>query len=90
MNGLRLKLFIGNPKTIPEFIETSGYHVIIHNQTYAITYNEGYDISPGIETNFAINRLYETNKPKPYSDCVDLDSIDSFDSDLLIYVFNKC
>ena len=64
-NGLRLKLFIDNPKNIPDFIERSGYHVIIHNQTYAISANEGYDISPGIETNFAISRLYETNKPKP-------------------------
>jgi len=91
MNGLRLELFIGNPSNIPEFIHSSGYHVIIHNQTYAIKYNEGYDISPGIETNFAINRLYETKKPKPYSDCIELDSIDSFDSDLfrVTYGLNK-
>ena len=40
-NGLRLELFIGNPKNIPEFIETSGYHVMIHNQTYKMTTNEG-------------------------------------------------
>jgi hypothetical protein len=40
-NGLRLELFIGNPKNIPEFIETSGYHVMIHNQSYKMTTNEG-------------------------------------------------
>jgi hypothetical protein len=80
MNGFRLELFIGNPKNIPNFIQTFGYHVIIHNQTYKISFNEGFDITTGMETNFAIKRLYETLKPKPYSECIDLDSIDSFDS----------
>ncbi len=80
LHGLRLELFIGDPKNIPKFIQTSGYHVIINNQTYGITFNEGYDISPGVETNLAINRLYESTKPKPYSECIDLNSIDSFDS----------
>jgi hypothetical protein len=82
INGLRLELFIGNPKNIPKFIQTFGYHVIIQKQKNKITFNEGLDITTGIETNLAINRLYESNKPRPYSECIDLDSIDSFDSDL--------
>jgi hypothetical protein len=91
MNGLRLKLFIDNPKNIPDFIERSGYHVIIHNQTYAISANEGYDISPGIETNLAVNKVYQTLKPKPHSDCIVLNTINSFDSYLYkaIYKLNQ-
>ncbi len=67
-NGLRLKLFVGNPNNVPKFIETNGYHVIIHNQTYKISINEGFDVSTGVETNVIINRIYETLKPKPYSE----------------------
>ena len=51
INGLKLELFIGDPKNVPDFLETFGYHVIIHNQTYPIAFNEGYDISTGVETN---------------------------------------
>ncbi len=92
INGLRLKLFIGNNlNDMASFQELLGYHVIIHNQTYKITLNEGFDISTGVETNFAIYKVYETNKPNPYSDCIDLNSIDSFDSNLyrVIYASNK-
>jgi hypothetical protein len=80
MNGLRLELSIGNPNNVPEFTETNGYHIMIHNHSYKISFNEGYDISTGVETNIAINRIYQRLKPKPFSDCMDLDSIDSFDS----------
>ncbi len=79
LNGLKLELFIGHPQKIPNFIETFGYHVIIHNQTYPIAFNEGYDISTGVETNLIVSRSYETSKPKPYSDCTDLSTL-SFDS----------
>jgi hypothetical protein len=91
INGLRLKLFVGNPNNVPKFIETNGYHVIIHNQTYKISTNEGFDISTGVETSVIINRIYETLKPKPYSECIDLNSIDSFDSNLyrVLYGLNQ-
>ena len=91
INGLRLELFIGNPYNIANFVSTTGYHVIIHNRTYKISLFDGYDISTGVETNLAISRLYVTNKPKPYSDCIDLNSIDSFDSDFyrVIYGLNQ-
>jgi len=49
INGLRLKLFIGNNlNDMASFQELLGYHVIIHNQTYKITLNEGFDISTGV------------------------------------------
>jgi hypothetical protein len=91
INGLRLELFIGNPYNIANFVSTTGYHVIVHNRTYKISLFDGYDISTGVETNLAISRLYVTNKPKPYSDCIDLNSIDSFDSDFYraIYGLNQ-
>jgi len=78
VNGLKLELFIGNPTNIPELIEKYGYHVIIHNQTHKISLNEGYDVSTGVETNFVIEKSYQTLKPKPYSDCIYLDSFDSY------------
>jgi len=87
VNGLKLELFIRNPYNIPNFIQSSGYHVIVHNRTYKISFFDGYDISAGVETNLAISRLYETNKPKPYSECIDLKSIESFDSNLYRVMF---
>jgi hypothetical protein len=50
---------------------------------------QGYGISAGIETNFAINRIYEILKPKPYSECIDLNSIDSFDSHLYRVIYDS-
>jgi hypothetical protein len=87
--GFKLQLFIGNPNNIPEFVEKSGYRVIIHNQTYTLSFNEGFEISTGVETNLAINRIYETLKPKPYSECIHLDTIDSFDSYLYRVIYSS-
>jgi hypothetical protein len=88
-NGFQLELFIGNPNEILDYMISSGYHILINNQTYKISTFEGYDISTGIETDIAINRLYTSLKPKPFSDCIELDKIDSFDSDLYRYIFKS-
>jgi len=89
INGFQLELFIGNPNEILDYMISSGYHILINNQTYKISTFEGYDISTGIETDIAINRLYTSLKPKPFSDCIELDKIDSFDSDLYRYIFKS-
>jgi len=91
LNGLKLELFIDNPNNIANFIQKSGYHVIIHNKTYKISLNDGYDISSGVETNLAVNKIYQTLKPKPHSDCIVLNTINSFDSYLYraIYRLNQ-
>ena len=77
-NGFRLELFLGNPNTIAPFIENSGYHVNVNNQTAHIKISEGYDIAAGMETNIILNRYYNSLKPYPYSECRD----GEFDSDL--------
>ena len=35
-NGLKLKLFVGNPDMILDFISKSGYHLMIDNQSAII------------------------------------------------------
>ena len=89
INGFQLELFIGNPNEILDYMISSGYHIMINNQTYKISTFEGYSVSTGIETDIAINRLYTSLKPKPFSDCIELDKIDSFDSDLYRHIFKS-
>ena len=88
-NGLQLELFIGNPNEILDYIETSGYHIMIDNQTYKISNSKNIDISVGTETDIVLSRLYSSLKPKPFSYCIELDKIDSFDSDLYRYMFKS-
>jgi hypothetical protein len=89
INGFQLELFIGNPNEMLDYMVSSGYHILINNQTFKISIFEGYSISTGIETDIAINRLYTSLKPKPFSDCIELDKIDSFDSDLYRHIFKS-
>jgi len=88
-NGLKLELFVNNPNETlgNDYVETSDYHIVISNQTYEISMSESIDISVGVETNIAVNRLYTSLKPKPFSNCIDLSKIDSSDSDLYRYMF---
>jgi hypothetical protein len=89
INGFQLELFIGNPNEILDYIETSGYHIMIDNQTYKISNSKNIDISVGTETDIVLSRLYSSLKPKPFSYCIELDKIDSFDSDLYRYMFKS-
>jgi len=77
-NGLRLELFLGDPDFTPPFIYTSGYNIMISNQSSDINFFEGYSVAPGMETNIILNRVYTSLKPHPYNECINSD----FDSDL--------
>ena len=68
-NGLRLELFIGNPDIIFDFIQKTGYHVIVSNQTAKLGIDEGFDVSTGTETSISINRLFTKQLPLPFNDC---------------------
>ena len=50
--------------------ESTGFHIMIHNSSIDPISSDGFDISSGVETHIAINRLFISKKPYPYSDCV--------------------
>lgn len=81
--GLVLKLFSGNLESIPALNEKSGYQIIISNQSNQPLFNEGITISPGMESNLKVERLFRQHLGQPYNDCLeDLTSTDEFDSEL--------
>ena len=75
-----LSLWIGpllNGNSKYPIAESKGLKVFIHNQSYAPSFSKGVNVNVGAETNLAISRSYSRNFPRPYSDCVDLDSSQS-------------
>ncbi len=81
--GLGLKLFSGNLESIPALNEKSGYQIIISNQSNQPLFNEGITISPGMESNLKVERLFRQQVGQPYNDCLEnLTSADAFDSEL--------
>jgi hypothetical protein len=72
--GLSLTLFNGLPKGLKPLYTNLGIIVRINNQSYSVSNNDGISVSPGFETNLAIDdRIYSYLLPKPYSNC-DIDA----------------
>ena len=81
--GLQLLLFLGNQLDIPEFVQSSGVHVIVHNRSVSPNSFEGIDISNGEQTNIIVSRIFENKLENPYNDCkLNLNSPDAFHSDI--------
>jgi hypothetical protein len=75
-------------------VPTAGAIVYVHNKSYLVTEeNNGILLTPGTETNIAVDRTFVYKQPHPYSDCVDsnkvkskLDSLANSDYDQLSLV----
>ena len=68
--GLRLELFVGDEYKTQSFIRTAGYQVMINNQSNFPTANEGYTVSPGMETNLEISRVFNKKLGPLYNNCI--------------------
>lgn len=88
--GLQLEIFIGDIDYTADILKSSGYRIMINNQTHKPFISDGLDIAPGINTNIVINRLYNYRLENPYNDCKsNLNTIDAFDSDLYRAIINS-
>ncbi len=90
-NGLRLVLYSPKPDQ-DELISTSyGFHLSVTNQSYLSYFEQGFDVSLGMESVVKISKTIINQVPSPYSDC-DLDLIeDNYDPEKLemINAFKK-
>ena len=50
-------------------VKSSGITLKIENNTYSVDSHNGYDISSGFKTKVAIERIFKSSLPKPYSSC---------------------
>lgn len=69
-NGLVLKLFVGNPNNSLYFIEKTGFHLMINNQSYKLNVDDGYDIATGTFTSVSLIRNFYKKLSNPYNDCI--------------------
>ena len=78
-NGLRLKLFLGDPSKTHKIFQSYGVHVYVHNKSSKPRYEEGVDVSSGEKTHVVINRIFENNLEFPYTNCIsDQNKLNSF------------
>lgn len=70
--GLQLEMFVGLPQDCKYPLNmATGIVVYIHNSSHNITTNsDGIELSPGTETNIAIDRTLVSKKSEPYSNCI--------------------
>jgi len=72
-----------------------GLRIIIHNKTddpnYYIGYSEiGFNVAPGFYYEISVNKIFTYKLGSPYNNCLkDVESIDSFDSDLFRYMIQS-
>jgi hypothetical protein len=66
--GLSLELYLNFYENLTEFNKVIGAYIRIGNSSF-LDVNDGVNISPGFETNVAVERHFEFNLPKPYSNC---------------------
>ena len=85
--GLKLEIYLGNPNDSidrnNEIIDSIGMNVFVHNQTDRPPSSKVIEVSSGVKTNIAINRVFDIKLEQPYSNCTsDLNTLNAFDSDL--------
>ena len=70
-NGLKLTLFESMPKNLKRISYSgNGFVIKLENNSYTVGGNSEIDLLSGFETNLAIDRIYSTQLPSPYSDCI--------------------
>lgn len=70
--GLQLELYIGNPETSSPMSLTTGAILFINNQTSPVRITDpGIELSPGTQTNIAVNRMFIYKLSEPYSNCIE-------------------
>jgi hypothetical protein len=68
-NGLSIELFLGLPDQVLPSFSTTGLKIYIHNNSLITRSNEGFELSPGIQTNIAITKTFNLKLESPYNDC---------------------
>ncbi|RNA22233.1 acid-sensing ion channel 1 isoform X2 [Brachionus plicatilis] len=78
--GLQMELYIGNADSSSPMSLTTGVILFINNQTSPVRITDpGIELSPGTQTNIAVNRMFIYKLPQPYSDCVENTAQSSLD-----------
>ena len=93
-NGLKLTLYANfheNLTFINSVMGNSGVKIRIENNTFIRGYVDSpIQISSGFKTDVLVERLFNFNLPKPYSNCdIDNDNPTHFDSDLYALIKNS-
>jgi len=70
-NGLKVTLFESMPNVLKRISYAgNGFIIKLENNSYTVGGNSEIDLLSGYETNIAVERIYSTQLPAPYSDCI--------------------
>ena len=90
--GLIVELYLGDPE-IESFninnCRTSGVLMQIHEQNRTISYYEANEVAPSVKTSIGVKKVIEKKMSEPFSNCLNLNTEDSYDSDLYRQVFQQ-
>lgn len=74
--GLHLELYVEESNEPLSLSVSSGAHVFIFNSSHPVDLMySGFDVASGAQTNIALNRVYSSRLPEPFSNCDDADNI---------------
>jgi hypothetical protein len=85
-----LQLRIGPIKSENKYPITfsTGLKVLINNQSFTPNVDDNFiSVEPGKETDIAVDRIFSSNIPKPYSSCTDLNQ--GYNSELYNFIINS-
>ena len=85
-NGLNINLFL-EPLKESIFTDARGLRIMIHNESYIPTSNDGFPVNAGVKNSIQITRTDYYRLGPPYNDCVKPG--DTHDSELYNYMINS-
>jgi hypothetical protein len=75
--GLSMEVFVGVSKALETLTLDFGLAVFVHSVTTSPMSVQPITIYPNAESNIVISRLVNKKEPNPYSECQELESVDS-------------
>ena len=87
-----MEVFVGVSKALETLTLDFGLAVFVHSVTTSPLSVQPITIYPNAESNIVISRLVTEKEPKPYSDCEELESVDSDIKEAIVkkYRCNHC
>ena len=86
LNGLRIDILL-EPKRESLISDARGLQMMVHNESYFPTANDGFAINAGVRNSVQVTRTDYTRLGPPYNQCVK--EGDKHDSELYNYMINE-
>ena len=70
LNGLSIEMILDSPSSLNTLTNSNGIRVFVHNKSIEASSTGGLDASTVQKTNIQLKRVFKSQLPAPYSNCI--------------------